>query len=90
MSTLRLRPDGDFALKRLKASKPQSRIALNLPHSLQIAAEGFAEKESVSLKQLIASALAEEVGAKRADKFFATRRQWTVPLLEGAVRLVLD
>lgn len=51
----------------------KARVSLNLPTSLKTAAEEFAEKEGVSLNQFIALALAEKVGAKGAEAFFAER-----------------
>ena len=51
------------------------RISLRLPNSLKTAAEEFAVKEGVSLNQFIALALAEKVGAKGAEAFFAARGQ---------------
>ncbi|MEH6772812.1 MAG: pilus assembly protein HicB [Cereibacter changlensis] len=51
----------------------KARVSLNLPQSLKAAAEDYAEKEGVSLNQFIALALAEKVGAKGAEAFFAAR-----------------
>jgi hypothetical protein len=51
----------------------KARVSLNLPQSLKTAAEEFADKEGVSLNQFIALALAEKVGAKGAEAFFAKR-----------------
>lgn len=53
----------------------KARVSLNLPVSLKVAAEEFAEREGVSLNQFIALALAEKVGAKGAEAFFAARGQ---------------
>lgn len=53
----------------------KARVSLNLPNSLKTAAEEFALKEGVSLNQFIALALAEKVGAKGAEAFFAERGQ---------------
>ena len=53
----------------------KARVSLNLPNSLKTAAEEFAVKEGVSLNQFIALALAEKVGAKGAEAFFAARGQ---------------
>ena len=52
-----------------------ARVSLNLPNSLKTAAEEFTVKEGLSLNQFIALALAEKVGAKGAEAFFAERGQ---------------
>lgn len=57
----------------------KARVSLNLPVSLKAAAEDFAEREGVSLNQFIALALAEKVGAKGAEAFFAERGRGADP-----------
>ena len=64
-------PGGSIA----EAGLMKARVSLNLPNSLKTAAEEFAVKEGVSLNQFIALALAEKVGAKGAEAFFAARGQ---------------
>ena len=64
-------PGGSIA----EAGPMKARVSLNLPKSLKTAAEEFAVKEGVSLNQFIALALAEKVGAKGAEAFFAARGQ---------------
>lgn len=66
MSTLHLFAEGDPAM-----TKPTDRISLNLPRSLKKAAEDFAVKDGVSVNHYIALALAEKIGALRAEEFFA-------------------
>ena len=51
----------------------KARVFLNLPASLKAAAEGYAERDGVSLIQFIALALAEKVGAFSAGEFFSQR-----------------
>lgn len=51
----------------------KARVSLNLPASLKAAAEGYAERDGVSLNQFIALALAEKVGALGATDFFSKR-----------------
>ena len=60
----------------------------NLPRSLKKAAEDFAAKDGVSVNQYIASALAEKIGARGAEEFFAERGKngdpaRAIALLEG-------
>ena len=52
---------------------PKARVSLNLPQSLKKAAEDFAAKDGVSVNQYIALALAEKIGARGAEEFFAER-----------------
>ena len=54
-------------------TEPTVRISLNLPQSLRKAAEYFAAKDGVSVNQYIAPALAEKIGARGAEEFFAER-----------------
>ena len=51
----------------------KARVSLNLPRSLKKAAEDFAAKDGVSVNQYIALALAEKIGARGAEEFFAER-----------------
>ena len=50
-------------------------FSLNLPSSLQAAAECLARQEGVSLNQFIAHSLAEKVGARNAATFLEKRGQ---------------
>jgi hypothetical protein len=51
----------------------KARVSLNLPRSLKTAVEEFAEKDGVSVNQFIALAVAEKIGARGAEAFFAER-----------------
>lgn len=51
----------------------KARVSLTLPQSLKKAAEDFAAKDGVSVNQFIALALAEKIGARGAEAFFAER-----------------
>ena len=51
----------------------KARVSLNLPQSLKKAVEDFAAKDGVSVNQYIALALAEKIGARGAEEFFAER-----------------
>jgi hypothetical protein len=51
----------------------KERPSLTLSASLKAAAEDFARKEGVSLNQFVALALAEKVGVKGTEAFFAER-----------------
>jgi hypothetical protein len=62
----------------------KARVSLNLSHSLKRAAEDFAEREGVSLNQVIALALAEKIGATGAAEYFAMRGKGGDP--ERAIR----
>ena len=48
-------------------------ISIRLPQSLHRNARDFAEREGVSMNQLIASALAEKLAALGAEDYLATR-----------------
>ena len=66
----------------------KARVSLNLPRSLKKAAEDFAAKDGVSVNQYIALALAEKIGARGAEEFFAERgmggdAERAVAFLEG-------
>jgi hypothetical protein len=50
-----------------------SKINLRLPNSLHDAARKLAEKEEVSLNQLISLALAEKVSALMAEEYLTAR-----------------
>ncbi len=51
----------------------KARVSLNLPASLKMAAERYAERDGVSLNQFISVALAEKIGAQDAAAFFDRR-----------------
>ena len=51
----------------------KARVSLNLSQSLKKAAEEFAAKDGVSVNQYIALALAEKIGSRGAEEFFAER-----------------
>lgn len=51
----------------------KTRVSLNLPRSLKKAAEEFATRDGVSVNQFIALAVAEKIGARGAEAFFAER-----------------
>ena len=48
-------------------------MSIRLPQSLHRNARDFAEREGVSMNQLIASALAEKLAALGAEEYLATR-----------------
>lgn len=48
-------------------------MSIRLPQSLHRNARDFAEREGVSMNQLIASALAEKLAALGAEDYLATR-----------------
>jgi hypothetical protein len=50
-----------------------STLSLRLPHSLHAAARELAEKESISLNQLITVALAEKLSALTTEEYLAAR-----------------
>ena len=50
-----------------------STISLRLPDSLHRSARQLADKESVSLNQLITLALAEKIASLTTEEFFAAR-----------------
>lgn len=51
----------------------KARVSLNLSQSLKKAVEDFAAKDGVSVNQFIALALAEKIGSRGAEAFFAER-----------------
>ncbi len=52
-----------------------SALSIRLPQSLHRNARAFAEKEGVSMNQLIATALAEKLAALGAEEYLASRAE---------------
>lgn len=50
-------------------------MSIRLPQSLHRNARAFAEKEGVSMNQLIATALAEKLAALGAEEYLASRAE---------------
>ena len=51
----------------------KARVSLHLPASLKAAAEEYARRDGVSLKQFISTAVAQKVSAVEAAEFFRRR-----------------
>lgn len=54
-----------------------SALSLRLPHSLHERARTLAQREGISINQLISTALAEKMSALLTEEYFRERRQRT-------------
>jgi hypothetical protein len=52
-----------------------SALSLRLPHSLHERARSLAQREGISINQLISTALAEKMSALLTEEYFRERRQ---------------